>query len=66
MLKKATGEQTSRHLIGFPGFKWSRRSVDDDERPGRPVSSSEPGMIVRVRHIIREDVVVEPLMKSAR
>ena len=44
-----------KHLSGFPGFKAGRTSTDDDERSGRPVSSSTPEMIERVRQIIRED-----------
>ena len=35
-------------------FKAGRTSTDDDERSGRPVSSSVPEMIERVRQIIRE------------
>lgn len=38
----------------FP-IKGVRTSIDDDEGPGRPVSTSKPEMIKRVRHIIRED-----------
>ena len=37
-------------------YQWfSGNSTDDDERCGRPVSSSTPEMIERVRQIIRED-----------
>jgi len=36
-------------------FKAGRTSIDDDERSGRPVSSSTPEMIERVRQIIHED-----------
>ena len=39
----------------FSRFKAGRTSTDDDERSGRPVSSSTPEMIERVRQIIRED-----------
>ena len=39
----------------FSQFKAGRTSTDDDERSGRPVSSSTPEMIERVRQIIRED-----------
>ena len=39
----------------FSRFKTSRTSTDEDERSGRPVSSSTPEMIERVRQIIRED-----------
>ena len=38
----------------FSRFKAGRTSIDD-ERFGRPVSSSTPEMIERVRQIIRED-----------
>jgi len=38
----------------FSRFKASRTSIDD-EHSGRPVSSSTPEMIERVRQIIRED-----------
>jgi len=36
-------------------LKAGRTSTDDDERSGRPVSSSTPEMIERVRQFIRED-----------
>ena len=39
----------------FSRFKAGRTSIDDDERSGRPVFSSTPDMIERVRQIIRED-----------
>jgi len=39
----------------FSRFKAARISTDDDERSGRPVSSSMPEMIERGRQIIRED-----------
>ena len=39
----------------FSRFKAGRTSIDDDERSGRPVSSSTPEMIDSVRQIIRED-----------
>jgi len=45
----------------FQTFQWFSRfragstSTDDDERSGRPLSSSTPEMIERVRQIIRED-----------
>ena len=39
----------------FSRFKAGRTSTDDDESSGRPVSSSMPEMIDRVRQIIRED-----------
>ena len=39
----------------FSRFKVGRTSTDDDELSGRPVSSSTPEMIERVRQIIRED-----------
>jgi len=39
----------------FSRFKAGRTSIDDDERSGRPVSSSTPEMIERVCQIIRED-----------
>ena len=39
----------------FSRFKTGRTSIDDDERSGRPVSSSTPEMIETVRQIIRED-----------
>ena len=40
-----------KHFSDFPGL----RQADDDECSGRPVSSSTPEMIERVRQIIRED-----------
>ena len=43
-----------KHFSGFPG-KAGRTSTDDDERSARPVSSSMPEMIEKVRQIIRED-----------
>ena len=58
MLKTAFGEQAmgrSQPFQWFSQFKVGRTSTDDDERSGRPVSSSKPEMIERVRHIIRED-----------
>ena len=39
----------------FSRFKAGRTSTDYDERSGRPVSSSTPEMIERVRQIIHED-----------
>ena len=39
----------------FSRFKAGRTSTDDEEHTGRPVSSSAPEMIERVRQIIRED-----------
>ena len=58
MLKTAFGEQAkgrSQTFQWFSRFKAGRTSTDDDERSGRPVSSSTPEMIERVRQIIRED-----------
>ena len=58
MLKTAFGEQATGHsqtFQWFSRFKAGRTSTDDDERSGRPVSSSTPEMIERVRRIIRED-----------
>ena len=58
MLKTTFGEQVmgrSQTFQWFSRFKAGRTSTDDDERSGRPVSSSTPKMIERVRQIIRED-----------
>jgi len=58
MLKTAFGKQAmgrSQTFQWFSPFKAGRTSIDDDERSGRPVSSSTPEMIERVRQIIRED-----------
>ena len=58
MLKTAFGEQAmgrSQTFQWFSRFKADRTSTDDDERSGRPVSSSTPEMFERVRQIIRED-----------
>ena len=58
MLKTAFGEQDmgcSQTFQWFSRFKAGRTSIDDDERSGRPVSSSTPEMIQRVHQIIRED-----------
>ena len=59
MLKTAFGEQAvgrSQTFQWFSRFKAGRTSTDDDdESSGRPVSSSTPEMIQRVRQIIRED-----------
>ena len=58
MLKTAFQEQAMGHsqtFQWFSRFKAGRTSTDDDERSGRPVSSSMPEMIERVRQIIRED-----------
>jgi len=58
MLKTAFGEQAmgcSQTFQWFSWFKAGRTSTDDDKRSGRPVSSSTPEMIERVRQIIRED-----------
>ena len=58
MLKTAFGEQAmgrSQTFQWFSRFKAGRTSIDDDERTGRPVSSSTPETIERVRQIIRED-----------
>jgi len=57
MLTTAFGEQAVGHsqtFQWFSRFKAGRNSTDDDERSGRPVSSSTPEMIERVHHI-RED-----------
>ena len=56
MLKTAFGEQAmgrSQTFQWFSRFKAGRTSIDDDERSGRPVSSSIPEMIERVCQIIR-------------
>ena len=58
MLKTAFGEQAmgrSQTFQWFSRFKAGRTSTDDDERSVRPVSSSMPEMIERVRQIIHED-----------
>ena len=58
ILKTAFGEQTmdrSQTFQWFFLFKAGRTSIDDDEHSGRPVSSSTPEMIERVRQIIHED-----------
>ena len=58
MLKTAFGEQAMGRSQTFQWFSWfkaGRASIDDDERSGRPVSSSTPEMIDSVRQIIRED-----------
>ena len=39
----------------FSRFKAGRTLINDDERSSRPVSSSTPEMMERVRQIIRED-----------
>ena len=49
--------------VGFPGLRQAELPTEDDERSGRPVSSSTPEMIERVRQIIREDRRLT-LMKS--
>ena len=58
MLKTAFGGQAmcrSKTFQWFSRFKAGRTSTYDDERSGRPVSSSTPEIIERVRQIIRED-----------
>jgi len=58
MLKTAFGEQTlgrSQTFQWFSRIKAGITSTDDDERSCRPVSSSTPEMIGRVRQIICED-----------
>jgi len=57
MLKTAFGEQAMGHSQTFQWFSRfkARRISIDDERSGRPVSSSMPEMIEGVRQIIRED-----------
>ena len=58
MLKAAFGEQAmgrSQTFQWFSRFRAGRTSTDDDERSGRPVSSSAPEMIERQPQIIRED-----------
>ena len=57
MLKTAFGEQAmgrSQTFRWFSRFKAGRISTYDDKRSGRPVSSSTPEMIERVRQIIRD------------
>jgi len=44
-----------KHFSGFSRFKAGRNSTDEDERSGRPVSSSTPEMIERVCQNIHED-----------
>ena len=59
MLKTAFGEQAmgrSQTFQWFSRFKAGRTSIDDEEHSGRPVSSSTPEMIDRVRQIIRQDL----------
>jgi len=58
MLKTAFGEQAmgrSQTFQWFSRFKAGSTSIDDDERSGRPVSSSTPEMIDRVHRITRKD-----------
>ena len=58
MLKTAFGEQAmgrSQTFQWFFRFNAGRTSTHDDERSGRPVSSSTPEMIEIARQIIRED-----------
>ena len=58
MLKTAFGEQAMRGSLTFQWFsrfKAGRTSTDDDELSGRPVFSSTPEMIERVRQIIRKN-----------
>ena len=58
MLKTAFRKQgmgRSQTFQWFSRFKAGRTAIDDDERSDRPVSSSTPEMIERVRQIIRED-----------
>ena len=58
MLKRAFGKQAmglSQTFQCFSRFKAGRTSTDDDERSGRPVSSSTPEIIERVHQFIRED-----------
>jgi len=58
ILKTAFGEQAIGRSQTFQWFSWfkaGRISFDDDVRSGRPVSSSTPEMIERVRQIICED-----------
>ena len=57
-LKTAFGEQAmgrSQIFLWFSRFKAGRTSTDDDERSGRPVSSSTSEMIDRVHRNIREN-----------
>ena len=65
MLKTAFGEQAmgrSQTFQWFSRFEAGRTSIDDDERSGRPVSSSTPEVIERVHQLSARTVV--PLMKS--
>ena len=58
LMKTAFGGQAMGHSQRFQWFSWfkaGRTSTDDDERSGRPVSSSTPEMIERVSQIICED-----------
>jgi hypothetical protein len=51
-VEDAFGEQAvgrSQTFQWFSRFKEGRTSIDDDERSGRPVSSSTPEMTERVR-----------------
>jgi hypothetical protein len=57
MMKTAFGEQAMVHSQTFHWFSRFKagRALIDDERSSRPVSSSTPEMMERVRQIIRED-----------
>jgi len=58
MLKTTFGEQAmgrSQTFQWFSQFKAGRTLTDDDESSGRPVSSSTPAMIERMRQIICVD-----------
>ena len=58
MLKTAFGEQAmgrSQTFQWVSQFKAGRTSTDDNERSGRPVSSTMTEMIERVQQIIPED-----------
>jgi hypothetical protein len=68
MLKTAFGEQAmgrSQTFQWFSRFKAGRTSIDDDERSGRPVSSSTPETFPILR-VIQRDIVKNGQTSSSK
>jgi transposase len=58
MIQQNFGDQSLSRAQVFQWharFKTGRKSVDDDERTGRPTSCTTPGTVALIQELIRQD-----------
>uniref|UniRef100_A0A3B5B8J3 Mos1 transposase HTH domain-containing protein n=1 Tax=Stegastes partitus TaxID=144197 RepID=A0A3B5B8J3_9TELE len=58
ILQKAYGKEAmsrSRCFVWHSRFKMGRTSLDDDDRPGRPSTSTTPENVQEIEEIVRQD-----------